>query len=71
MEYWATRPSKSGKFKFTKYVIFVRRIISAKGFPTGEVKVDIRGQHLKEMLKNLHEETIGFSFDKEPPEVRG
>lgn len=68
-EYFERKPPKSRKFKFTKYVILVRRKISGKGMPTGVEEVDIRGPLLQEALLDIHTDTEGFSFDEEPPQV--
>ena len=68
-EYFERKPPKPRKFKFTKYVILVRRRISDKGMPTGVEEVDIRGPLLQQALLDIHSDTKGFSFDKEPPQV--
>ena len=68
-EYFEMKPPKPRKFKFTKYVILVRRRISGKGLPTGVEEVDVRGLLLQQALSDIHSNTEGFSFDKEPPQV--
>ena len=68
-EYIQRKPSKARKYKFTKYVILVRRRISSKGMPTGVEEVDIRGPLLQQALAEIHSETEGFSFDQDPPQV--
>lgn len=68
-EYFERKPSKPRKFKFTKYVILVRRNISGKGMPTGVEEVDIKGHLLQQALSDIHSDTKGFSFDEEPPQV--
>lgn len=68
-EYFEMRPPKPRKFKFTKYVILVRRRISGKGMPTGVTEVDVRGSLLQQALSDMHTDTEGFSFDDDPPQV--
>ena len=68
-DYFKRQPSKARKYKFTKYVILVRRKISGKGMPTGEEEVDIRGPLLQQALVDIHSDTEDFSFDEEPPQV--
>lgn len=68
-EYYERKPQKPRKFKFTKYVILVRRKISGKGMPTGVEEVDVRGPLLQQALLDIHSDTEGFSFDEEPPQV--
>jgi hypothetical protein len=48
--------------------VFVRTIISEKGFPVRD-DVDIRGYRLQEALLELNKETEGFSFHQDPPKV--
>ena len=68
-EFFERKPPKPRKFKFTKYVILVRRRISDKGMPTGVEEVDIRGPLLRQALLEIHSDTRGFSFDEDPPKV--
>lgn len=68
-EYFERKPPKPRKFKFTKYVILVRRKISGKGMPTGVEEVDVRGPLLQQALLDIHSDTEGFSFDEEPPQI--
>lgn len=68
-EFFERKPPKPRKFKFTKYVILVRRRISGKGMPTGVEEVDIRGPLLRQALLDIHSDTRGFSFDEDPPKV--
>ncbi len=68
-EFFERKPPKPMKFKFTKYVILVRRRISDKGMPCGVEEVDIRGPLLRQALLVIHSDTRGFSFDRDPPQV--
>lgn len=68
-EFFERRPPKPRKFKFTKYVILVRRKISGDGMPTGVEEVDIRGPLLRQALLEIHSDTRGFSFDEDPPMI--
>ena len=63
------KPSKARKYKFTKYVILVRRKISGKGMPTGVEELDIRGPLLQQALADIHSDTEEVSFDEDPPQV--
>ncbi|KAI0180993.1 P-loop containing nucleoside triphosphate hydrolase protein [Hypoxylon sp. FL1284] len=67
-EYHRTRTQKTDQYRFTKYVIVVRRLINSEGFPRG-IEVDIRGPRLQKALLNLNKDTEGFGFQKDPPEV--
>lgn len=60
---------KADTYRFTKYVIVVRRQINKDGYPTG-VKVDIRGPRLQKALLDLNKDTKGFGFEEDPPTVR-
>ena len=68
-EFFERRPPKPRKFKFTKYVILVRRKISGKGMPTGVEEVEIRGQVLRQALLEIHSENRGLSFDEDTQQV--
>ena len=68
-EYYQMKPSKARKYKFTKYVILVRRKISGKGMPTGVEELDIRGPLLQQALAEIHSDTEEVSFDEDPPQV--
>ena len=68
-DYYQRKPSQARKYKFTKYVILVRRRISGKGMPTGVEEVDIRGPFLQQALADIHSDTEEVSFDEEPPQV--
>ena len=68
-DYFQRKPSKARKYKFTKYVILVRRRISGKGMPTGVDEVDIRGPLLQQALADIHSDTEEVSFDEDPPQV--
>lgn len=68
-EYFQTKHSRARKYKFTKYVILVRRKISSKGMPTGVEELDIRGPLLQQALADIHSDTEEVSFDEDPPQV--
>lgn len=68
-EFHRTRSKKSESYRFTKYVIVVRRLIDSDGLPTG-VEVDIRGPRLQKALLELNKDVLGFGFSDDPPKVR-
>ncbi|PVH96483.1 P-loop containing nucleoside triphosphate hydrolase protein [Periconia macrospinosa] len=67
-EYRKTRSQKPDTFRFTKYVIVVRRKIDKSGFPSG-TEVDVRGPRLQKALLELNKDTKGFGFQKDPPTI--
>lgn len=68
-EFHRTRTQKSESYRFTKYVIVVRRQINSQGLPNG-VEVDIRGPRLQKALLELNKDVSGFGFSDDPPQVR-
>lgn len=62
------KPGKTSE-KFSKTVLFVRRIISSKGMVVG-VEVDIKSSALKALLDEIFVGVEGLRLNKTPPVVR-
>ncbi|KEF56634.1 uncharacterized protein A1O9_06823 [Exophiala aquamarina CBS 119918] len=62
-EYFKTAQPKSRKARFTKYVILVRTVWSAKGVPA-RVEIDVKGELLQQVLIEINKDTKSFVLDK-------
>lgn len=63
-EYFKAAKAKSRKARFTKYVVLVRTVWSAKGVPS-KVEIDIKGTFLQQALIDVNKDTKDFALDKD------
>lgn len=62
-EFFKAAKPASRKARFTKYVILVRTVWSAKGVPA-KVEIDVKGELLQQALIDINKDTKAFVLDK-------